>query len=308
MNQKSITSTINKIDKIIKQHGIPKYIKEWKPLPIPKNFTTYYDFIMFLINYVHSYHSHSTIHSRQLIENANKNIDTTDTTDTEILQDRPMPTFNFDNTNNIGTITYYHFYNTFDTTATEKDAQKLIKLVTNQLNTWNKLGLNGLIIDLKEHFGGNMFPGIYSLAPILGKTTLLSFNNTKTNFNDKKWLNLIGSNKIAFNQPFLTDKLSFSGPIAIIVSKNTSSSGEIIASIFTGRSNCKIFGHNTNKTRGDLSVNNSFRVTGDIMIHLTVSLITTVDGVFQKQEHVIVNQNSANPINNAKKWIISKNK
>ena len=54
-----------------------------------------------------------------------------------------------------------------------------------------------------------------------------------------------------------------------------------------------------------MSVNNTISINNDISINLTEKLITTVDGIFHKEQIIYVNKTSK-PITDAKKWIIQK--
>ena len=148
-----------------------------------------------------------------------------------------------------------------------------------------------------------MWPVVYGLSDILGDTTLFSWNNEKTKKNEKKWNNFING-KVKMGK-FITNKLKFTKPIAVIVSRDTSSSGEFIASLFIGRDNTKLFGKNTDKTGGFFSVNGGTDINKDINFILTSSLQTTVDGVFHSNEIIKVDQKTSRPITDATKWIKS---
>ena len=288
---------IKKIDKIIIKNGIPYYIKKWKPLKIPNDFDNYKKFILFLKEYVYKYHKHTFINSYKFISNNYKN---NNNFKIKKNNDRKIPTFIFDDKTKIGKIIFYHFIGGEDNI----EFSKIVNITRKKLKIWNNQNIKGLIIDLTEHFGGNMWCVVDGLKDILGNTTLFSWNNDKTNKNDKKWIN-INNGVLTFNNNFITNKINFIYPIAIIVSQNTSSSGELIASIFLGRKNTKFFGKNTNKTNGLMSVNNTISINNDISINLTEKLITTIDGIFHKEQIIYVNKTSK-PIIDAKKWIIQK--
>ena len=292
----NINQIVGKIDNIITKFGIPKYVKKWHKLSIPNNLFDYGKIIGFLYKYVQKYHHHSFVQSQKLIT------ETSEENSQELLM-RPMPNFSWNDQNKIGTIKFYHFINGYDQNENEQDTNKLINLVKKYIRTWTKNNLNGIAIDLTSHTGGNMWPTVNSLVDLLGNTTLFSWNNQKTKFTDKKWCNQIDG-QVKFNQKFLTNALDFDRPIAIIVSNETASSGEFIASIFYGRSNVKIFGDNTNRTAGQLSVNQGFKINKDITLYIPVKLETTVDGVFQDQEYLTVDVNSKYPFDDAADWIL----
>lgn len=289
---------INKVDNIIKKEGIPYYLDKWKKPLIPENFKSYEDFLYFLYKYVQTYHSHSFVYSISKTEKYKKQ---------NIKQDneRPMPEFKYDERTKIGTITYYQFINDYNNEKkTMNDYKKLIKLVQTTLLTWNKKGLNGLIIDLRKHYGGNMWPVVESLLDILGDTSLLSFTNIKAKFSDKKWINIKHGTIMKKDDKLITSKIKFNNPIAVIVSHNTASSGEFITGIFYGRSNVKIFGDKTNKTAGFFSVNKTIKINDDLIFNLTNKLCTTVDGTFHVDEVIRVDKKTSSPITDAKDWIV----
>ena len=289
---------IKQIDNTIQTNGIPYYIKKWKKIPIPDNFNDYNNFIIFLKKYVNAYHFHTHIKSEQLYNKIQKKY-----MKQNKIKERPMPTFKFDKTNKIGMITFYYFYNSYDEQINIKDTNKIIKLVHNYYIKWHDM--NGLIIDLRNHEGGNMWPHVKSLIDILGNTTLLSFNNVKTKRTDKKWIN-IRNGMMYYDQEFMSNKLAFNNKIAVIVSDKTISSGEFITSIFYGRKNVKIFGDKVKKTGGYFSANGSIKINDDITLHFTSSLCTTVNGTFHKDEIIYVDKMTHKPITEAKKWILKK--
>ena len=286
----------NKIIDTIKKNGIPFYVKKWKIPIIPSKFDSYDDFFRFVTGLCMEYNNHTFPLSQTINIIKNKN-------NKNIQFDRPYPKFKYDMKNKIGTIIFYHFYG-YGNKQVEKDTRAIIKLVRTNYKKFIKLGLFGLIIDLRKHFGGNMWPCVNSLIDIYGNTTLLSFNNTKTKISDNKWINVI-NNKIMYEQKFLANKLAFGGPIAIIVSNKTMSSGELITATFMGKPNVKIFGDKTNKTGGYFSINNIFKINNDIDLAVTVSFPTTSDGIFHKNNYIMLDHTSHKPISDAKKWILS---
>ncbi len=285
---------INKIYKLIQTYGIPYYLKKWKKIDIPNKFSSPEEFISFLNKFVKSYHRHSFI---WLVSPHKSTIQTE-------LESRPMPNFKWDDKNKIGTIIFYYFFNSSIRSENIKSTNEIVRIIHTNFVNWIKLGVTGIIIDLRKHTGGNMWPHVESLKDILGDTSLISFGNTLTEFTDKKWSN-IQNNKIVWRQKFISDKLAFDKPIAIIVGKNTISSGEFIAAIFYGRSNVRIFGDKINKTVGYLSSNEVIKINKDISFALTNTLCTTVDGTFHINEYLPVDKMTDTPITDAKKWILS---
>ena len=272
---------IKKVKWAIIKNGIPMYVNQWQPPTPPDRLESDDDLCRYLSLLVKAYHSHSFIICH--LSNAAQ------------LENNPMPKCKWDKLNRIGTIIFYHFY------GNEKK-DYMIKLVRHQINQWKKHHIAGLIIDLRKHYGGNMYPAIESLVDILGKTTLFAFSNTPALFDNHVWLTL--DQTIKPNRKFLTADIAFRHPIAIIVSRHTGSSGEFVACCFYGRPNVKIFGYNTDKTAGYLSANMGININNDIELVLTVNLTTTVDGIFHDDERLTVDMRTKKPITEAKKWIL----
>lgn len=305
-NMNQYIKIIKKVEQLIIKWGIPHYVKKWSKPEIPiQEFKTYWQFYSFLLQFVRSYHDHSFIQSKYVIqqrsytESSNTNAESSNTKIQYI--ERPMPNFKWDKINCIGRIIFYHFVHSENEDKDQKDYNRIIKLVRVVFKRWEKRNIAGLIIDLRNHTGGSMGPAIESLVDILGQTTLFAWSNEPVTHWDKKWLNL--DHGIKSGQKFLTSNIKFTGPIAIIVSGNTSSAGEMVAASFVGRKNIKIFGDNVDHTSGDLSVNGTINITSDITLILTQLLVTTVDGKIHTKEYIDVDINTKRPIIDSKKWI-----
>lgn len=291
-------SIINKINNSIKKYGIPQYLKEWKPYKMKNNYKTDEDFYKDLIKYIKSYHHHTSLNYKlnntKLIKK-NKKYNNN--------YDKKLPTFHYNNKDKIGTIKFYHYFLDMDDKMYKSsEFINLVNSVKNKLNEWNKIGLNGLIIDLRNHIGGWYVPFVYSLSDILNNKTLFAWSNKKVKITDKKWINF-SNNNIKFNQKFLNNKIDTDYKIAVIIGKNTISSGEFCASIFyRNNKNIKIFGENSG---GYFSVNSTINITNNLKLNLTSSLVTTVNGVFHEKQYLKPNIYTKQPLIDAKKWILN---
>lgn len=278
---------ISRIEQLIEEKGIPFFLDKWKKPIVPKKFRDYNTFVTFANKFISSYHKHSFIQSKSQTQGLQK---------VQKRNDRKMPRVAFQR--GIGRITFFHFYRDGKNSVEEK---KLISIVRRKISIWKKSGLDGLIIDLRKHYGGDMYPALNSLVEIFGDTTLFSFDNVKTEPTDKKWVNF-HKGEIVWDKKFFSNKLATKIPIAVLVSKDTLSSGEFIAAAFFGKKNVKIFGENTGKTGGYLSSNKSYEITSDLDLALTESLTTTTDGTFHVKEHLPVKK-VTHSIPAAEKWI-----
>lgn len=265
------------IDNIIITNGIPKYVKIWEKKRKSIKVKTW-DHLQL---YIKLYHHHSFVYfseDRKVIINKYK------------LKNK-LP--DITTKNNVFIIKYYGFDN-----DVKPSQEKLVNYVKNKLDK-NLKQLTGIIIDLRKHHGGNMYPFIYSLSSILNNTTLLSFTNRKIKKLDKSWVNMINE-EIIFDDKFLSDELPIQLPIAIIIGKQTASAGEFDAIIFKGRKNTKFFG---NDTYGSLSANKTIEISKDILFVMTETLVEDVKFKLYESEKLKPDVYTVTPIKDAIKWI-----
>jgi C-terminal processing protease CtpA/Prc len=161
----------------------------------------------------------------------------------------------------------------------QKEAEKirlaLIHLAKNKLNHW--------IIDLRYNGGGNMYPMVTGLGPLIGdgivgklvsasKDTLFTWRIVDGNF--------------IYDVPdvlTLKNKPEFKTipKVAVLTSRWTVSSGEVLATCFKGRPNTKFFGEET----GGYTTNNNWEVINDQVI-LSIST-----GIYCDRNGIIYDKN-----------------
>ena len=128
----------------------------------------------------------------------------------------------------------------------------------------------GWMVDLTENWGGDMWPMLAGLGPLLGEGPLGSFI-----FPDhppaiwryragQAWLDGDSLAKTAGDGYRLRVA---SPPVALLVSERTASSGEAVLIAFVGRPNARSFGANT---RGLTTANEGFSLADGATIMLTV--------------------------------------
>lgn len=287
---------IKKIIRIIRRDGIPKYIKHWSPpSEIPKHFENDNEMLIWINrNILRPYHKHSFVLANQ------PNTDETDIDWSIYGPPRRLPKVFWDSRNKIGRIEYFKFINQPGSKKEiASDTAKLVRFVRQNLKKWKQLGMKGLIIDLRKHYGGNMWPLVESLRQdVIGDASLLAWTNTKISKTKKKWIN--SSKKLGKFNGDLKMKL----PIAIIIGPNTSSSGELSAAIFKGRINSKSFGQ---RTSGFLSANATIKLDKKYILLLTVKLTQTADMEFG-DEFLRPDKKTTRPITDAKTWILNNHK
>jgi len=287
---------ITKIITLIKKNGIPKHIKKFKlPKKIPSTFKNENEMVRWITdNITRKYHKHTT-----LINNEWSKTNTKDKTMKNIYEKygnpRKLPDIFWDNKNKIGRIKYYHFWGAYTKTETMKDTNKLVTFVRKTIQKWLKKDIKGIIIDVREHTGGDMWPFTHSLYDILGNSTLFAFTNKKITKKQKGWINNY-QNINTYKKKELKIKI----PIAVIYGKKTMSSGEFGAAIFKGRKNAKSFGK---KSGGYLSANQEYNINDKYTLLLTCTYIQTVDMEFNDSGYLMPDVITDKPITKAKQWI-----
>ena len=278
MEKKEYKRIIDKLIKTIEKNGIPERLKKWNKPKLKYDFENDQDFFDYIMILAQSYHKHTftDIYTKDKTENNSKN-------------DRKHPTIKMVK-NNILYIKFYHYFQNIK--GWEKELEDWVKEVKLKIDKQLEKDPKGIIIDLTEHYGGNMWPAINSMYNIYGDISLLRFTS------EKKWTNII-KEKIKKGK-FKNEDLKFPAPIGIIVSDKTRSSGELIAATFKGRRNTFFLGNKTSKSGGFMSINSQYPLVKDwtISLMLTTSLIETVDGKTHPYEYLKV-KSSKEPIKEA---------
>lgn len=155
--------------------------------------------------------------------------------------------------------------------------QQQIKLIDNQ-------NLKGWVLDLRENSGGNCWPMLTGLGPLLGNGICGYFidnNQTRSSWfyqNGVSGVNSFAITKVS-KQPYkLLNNLN---PIAVLTGPQTASSGEVVVIAFHNKSNAKSFGEST---AGLSTGNANFELSDGSMILLTTSIYADRQGnVFGKK-------------------------
>ncbi len=149
--------------------------------------------------------------------------------------------------------------------------QKYAQNLQDKIETLDqKNSLEGWIIDLRLNFGGNCWPMLTGLGPLIGDSTIGYFidsDEEKQSIIYKDGLSYINDEvQLKIKNPIcLQDREK---PIAILISERTASSGELIAILFAGRTQTRFFG---NKTKGLTTGNESFELLDGSILFLTTS-------------------------------------
>ncbi len=131
--------------------------------------------------------------------------------------------------------------------GTENEFNNYISAIRKKIEIQSQKKLKGWIIDLRGNFGGNMWPMLLSIEPLIGNGTLGFFIDA--NENSEAW-------KIIEGKAYIDDRLiietknfskkDFSNQfLAVLTDNQTASSGEAVAVAFKTRKNSKSFGQPT---------------------------------------------------------------
>ncbi|HVR31222.1 MAG TPA: S41 family peptidase [Acidimicrobiia bacterium] len=160
----------------------------------------------------------------------------------------------------------------------------------------------GWIVDLRENIGGNMWPMVAGLAPLLGEGEIGSF--TYPDGTVEPWRLEAG---VAWwdDQPMTTYEVQVpeaQPPVAVLIGRQTASSGEATAVAFRGRPNTRTFGQ---QTAGLTTSNEPLYLSDGAMLALTMSVFTDRTGHAFGQDIPVQPDQSidGDPVDPAVEWL-----
>jgi len=146
-----------------------------------------------------------------------------------------------------------------------------------QIRTSDNSAIAGWIIDLRGNGGGNMWPMLAGIGPLLGDGTAGSFVDPDNKI--AVWGYRAGgaflnaSTILQITNPYST--LKPDPKIAILIDNAVASSGEIIAIAFIGKEKAKLFG---SPSCGHTTANTVFSLSNKSILILTTANITDRNG------------------------------
>jgi len=147
--------------------------------------------------------------------------------------------------------------------ALAEDMQTLIKAKDNE-------NIIGWIVDLRDSGGGNMWPTLAGIGPILGEGIAGYFidpDNLQSSWGYSNGASGSRQNPIVtVSSPY--ELINPNPKVAVLLDKGIASSGEAIAIAFIGRENTKSFG---SPTCGLSTANRRFSLSNTATLNLTVS-------------------------------------
>lgn len=131
--------------------------------------------------------------------------------------------------------------------GTEDDYNDYILEITEKIKEQSKKKLKGWVIDLRGNFGGNMWPMLLSIEPLIGNGTFGYFVNSNNQYQAWK----LNKGKVYIDDELIFEKSSYNELdltnqfLAILTDSRTASSGEAITIALKNRVNSKSFGKPT---------------------------------------------------------------
>ena len=155
--------------------------------------------------------------------------------------------------------------------ASEQAAKQYVMLAQDAIRTAGQVGTCGWMVDLRNNDGGNMWPMLAGIGPILGEGVAGSF--VDPDGVKQAWgyyhgqAQLAGSTIIGAESPYhLKHPLP---PVAVLTGPVTASSGEAITVAFRGRPHTRSFGE---PTAGVPTDNDAFSLSDGALLVLTVAV------------------------------------
>ena len=156
--------------------------------------------------------------------------------------------------------------------------QKYADSLQHKIKSIDNKNLKGWILDLRENTGGNCWPMLTGIGPLLGNGICGFFidnNGQKSSWYYRDGESGINNSTITrmSKQPYRL--LNNSNPIAVLTGYKTGSSGEVVVTAFHNKSNTKSFGEST---AGLSTGNANFKLSDGSMILLTTSIYADRQG------------------------------
>lgn len=189
--------------------------------------------------------------------------------------------------------------------AESKTASELLRA---QVDTAVAMDSCGVIVDLSENGGGNMYPMLMGLLPLLSEGTLIQFESASGQMNSVvsdggaiKYGDAVIMAPLA--KPYV--RASQKKRVALVVATGTGSSGEMVAIAFKGQENVRFFGQ---PTTGVTTGNVPYKVShGGFLVLATSRTWDRVGkkyvGSVQPDEVVTSVRSSANAQQLAAQWV-----
>ena len=159
--------------------------------------------------------------------------------------------------------------NSFSGGASDGPAIKFAEDIQRQISDQDNEQLAGWIVDLRGNLGGNMWPMLAGIGPLLGEGTagyFIDADNNRSPWGYSNGAAVANNTEVITELPTPYPTLGNSPKVAVLLSNSIASSGEAIAVSFIGRPNTRSFG---TATCGLSTSNRYFRLSDGAALLLT---------------------------------------
>ena len=156
----------------------------------------------------------------------------------------------------------------------------------------------GVVIDLRDNSGGNMYPMIAAVSPLLPDGGVISFK-TRRRTSSVSLESIVRRAGLSRSQ---TEKFPSSTRVAILTNNWTGSSGEATLLCFRGLDNVRTFG---SPTAGFASANIPVELADGYKLLITVGCDVARTGEIFCDDPIEPEVNTATPLEDAVRWIQS---
>lgn len=189
--------------------------------------------------------------------------------------------------------------------------EQMGKYATNVQHTISEIDAKnpcGWVVDLRENTGGNMWPMLAGIGPILGEGRAGAFVDPDGEVMYWSYVDgkaLLGDNVVTEVDGPAYELQELSPPVAVLTSGSTASSGEAIVVAFRERPNTRSFGSGT---AGVSTANQGYELSDGAMILLTGSVFAdrtgrTYGGIITPDEPVGRSGSSDSVLQAAVNWL-----
>lgn len=165
----------DRVISLINKYGIPIYLKKWKKCYMKKYYKKEYDFIIDLNKCIKKYHLHTLLFYKGGYVPTDEQMKMWKNMPSLKYYPRKLPKMILDN-NKIGIIKFYHYDRPISDINAEYQLSNFVTHVKTRLTEWRKKNLHGLILDFRDHTGGDVHPIFYSFSNIFNNSTLLAYS------------------------------------------------------------------------------------------------------------------------------------
>jgi carboxyl-terminal processing protease len=125
------------------------------------------------------------------------------------------------------------------------------------------------VIDLRDNHGGNVWPMLAAVAPLLNDGTVETFESADASTAVSVDGGTVSSGRKQQSAASSPQPKTDEGPIAVVINGMTGSSAEAVAIAFVGQSNVRVFGQ---PSYGFSTVNQPTRLYDGAVVNLTVAV------------------------------------